>query len=62
MWTGIPDEGIRVTYGGTSNKATECVRIVSVYNLNWLGPTTANAGRINAQDREMPEDRKDKNQ
>lgn len=62
MWTGMPDEGFRVTCGSTSNQATEFVRIIPVYNLTWLDSTIANAGRINAQDCKTPEDRKDKNQ
>lgn len=41
MGAGRPDEGFRITYGSTSNRATGFVRIVPVYNLNWLGPTTA---------------------
>ena len=41
MGTGRPDEGLRITYGGTSNQVTGFVRIVPVYNLTWLGPTTA---------------------
>ena len=43
MWTGTPDEGIRATYGGTSNQAAEFVRTVPVYNLTWLGPATASS-------------------
>lgn len=56
MGTGRPYEGFRVTYGGTSNRSTEFVRIVPVYQI---GQTTASEYFFVC---EMSEDRKDKNQ
>ena len=41
MGTGRPDEGFGVACGSTSNQVTGFVRIVPVYNLTLLGPTTA---------------------